>query len=81
MLQSDALKLGFSLVPGDKLCPQCRAHLVKPISKENTSEFFGGADCSVQPDIPPQAEDQDSPSTSISDENTASHEVCVQLSR
>ena len=78
MLQSDALKLRFSLVPGNKLCPQCRTHLVNLISKEDTSLCFGGADCSVQPDIPPQAEDQNSSSTSISDENTASHEVCVE---
>ena len=66
-------------MPGDKLCPQCRAHLVnlRP-KKEATSERFEGASSSVQPDIPPQAEDQNSPSTSTSDEITASREVCVE---
>ena len=78
-LRSDALKLGFSLVPGDKLCPQCRACFVNLMSKqEATSECFEGAGSSVQPDIPPQAEDQNSPSTSTSDEITASREVCVE---
>eukprot|EP00731_Ephydatia_muelleri_P008609 Em0004g947a len=78
-LRCDALKLGFSLVPGDKLCPQCRAHLANLMSKqEATSERFEGAGSSVQPDIPPQAEDQVSPSTSTSDEITASREVCVE---
>lgn len=79
-LRSDALKLGFSLVPGDKLCPQCRAHFVNLISKqEATVERFEGAGCSVQPDIPPQAEDQDPPSTSLSaDEISASRQVCVE---
>ena len=47
-------------------------------SKQDTSERFGGGGCSVQPDIPPQAEDQDSPSTSVSDEITAFCEVCVK---
>eukprot|EP00731_Ephydatia_muelleri_P021564 Em0014g155a len=52
--------------------------LREKLGEEATSECFEGAVSSVQPDIPPQAEDQDSPSTSISDEITASREVCVE---